>query len=177
MDWLDKLSIAAIAGLTLITAGMLENQEVVKRRIDNPGGVDERNKESYISQMEMDKQMYAEATSYQKKGLYAEAITELEDISKSHPEKSLSYVYLAQLYLSQGKLSASIHNYRRAVEIEPDYVDKRTLLFMGDEIRELVKEGMEKLEREKKLKPQDKQIRQALKDVYYLQRRLAGGCE
>jgi tetratricopeptide (TPR) repeat protein len=177
MDWLDKLSIVAIAGLTLITAGMLANQEITKRRLDNPGRADEGEKSSYSSQTEMDKQIFAEVTAYRKKGLYAEAIAEVEDIVKSHPEKSLSYVYLAQLHVEQGKLADSIHSYRRAVEMEPDYVDPRTPLFMGDEIKKLVKEGMEKLEREKTLKPKDEGVRQALKDVYYLQRRLAGGCE
>ncbi len=96
---------------------------------------------------------------------------------KEHPEKSLSYVYLAQLYLKQGKLRDAIHGYRLAVEMEPDYVDERTPLFIGDEIKELVTEGREKFSREKALKPKDKEVRKALKDVYYLQSRLAGGCE
>jgi len=41
----------------------------------------------------------------------------------------------------------------------------------------VVTEGREKFGREKSLKPKDKNVRKALEDVYYLQRRLAGGCE
>jgi len=177
MDWLDKLSIAAIAGLTLITIGMLANQEIVKRREENPGVVAKEEKGSYILQMEIDKKLYQEVTSYKKQGLYTKAMAKLKDIMKRYPEKSLSYVYLAQLYLEQGELADSIHNYRRAVEMEPDYVDERTPLFIGDKIKELVTEGREKLGREKALKPKDREVRKALKDVYYLQSRLAGGCE
>lgn len=177
MDWLDKLSITAIAGLTVITIGMLTNQEIMKRRQDNPGVVAKEEKVSYTLQMETDKRIYQEVTSCKKQGLYTEAMAKLKDVIKRYPEKSLSYVYVAELYLKQGKLGDSIHNYRRAVEMEPDYVDERTPLFIGDKIKELVTEGREKFGREKALKPKDREVRKALKDVYYLQSRLAGGCE
>jgi tetratricopeptide (TPR) repeat protein len=101
----------------------------------------------------------------------------LRDVIDKYPERPRSYVYLAQLYLAQGKLGDAIHNYRQAVEMEPDYVDERTPLFIGDKIKDLVTEGREKFAREKALKPKDKGVKLALKDVYYLQSRLAGGCE
>ncbi len=104
-------------------------------------------------------------------------MAKLKEIIKKYPENSLSYVYMAQLYLKQGELGDTIHNYRQAVEMEPDYVDERTPRFIGDEIKELVTEGREKFGREKELRPNDKEVRKALKDIYYLQGRLAGGCE
>ena len=177
MDWLDKLSIAAIAGLTLITVSMLANQEMITRRHDNAEGVAKGGEDSYALQMEMDKKIYEEVVSLKEQGHYPEAMAKLETIIKKYPEKSLSYVYLAQLYLEQGELRETIHNYRRAVEMEADYVDERTPLFIGNEIKKLVTEGREKFSREKALKPKDKEVRKALKDVYYLQSRLAGGCE
>ena len=67
--------------------------------------------------------------------------------------------------------------YRRAVEMEPDYVDERTPLFIGKDLKAVVEEGREKFGREKALKPNDEDVKQTLEDVYYLQRRLAGGCE
>ena len=127
--------------------------------------------------METDKKIYQEVASYKEQGLYTEAMAKLEDIRKKYPEKPMSYVYLAQLYLEQGRLADGIHNYRRAVEMEPDYVDERTPLFIGDKIKGLVTEGREKFGREKALKPKDKEVRKALRDIYYLQSRLAGGCE
>ena len=177
MDWLDKLSIAAITGITLITMGMLANQQIVKRRQNNPGVAAKEEKGSYAVQMEIDKKIYQEFVSYKKQGLHTEAMTKLKDIVKRYPAKSMSYVYMAQLYLKQGKMGDSIHYYRRAVEMEPDYVDERTPLFIGDEIKELVEEGRVKFGREKALKPKDNVVRKALQNVYYLQSRLAGGCE
>jgi tetratricopeptide (TPR) repeat protein len=177
VDRLDKISMVVVAGLIIIAGGMLGNQQINERRSENRGGVAGEERSSSASQMEVDKQIYAQVTVYQNKGLYAEAIAELDRIAKNNPENSLSYVYLAESYLAQGKLADSIRNYRRAVEMEPDYVDQRTPRFKGEKIKELVTEGIPKLEREKKLKPNDEEVKQALKDVYYLQRRLAGGCE
>jgi len=177
MDWLDKLSIAAIVAITVIAIGMLANHEIIKRRHDNPGTEAKNEKSSYALQMETDKKIYQEVASYKEQGLYTEAMAKLEDIRKKYPEKPMSYVYLAQLYLEQGRLADGIHNYRRAVEMEPDYVDERTPLFIGDKIKELVIEGREKFGREKALKPEDKKVMKTLKDIYYLQSRVAGGCE
>jgi tetratricopeptide (TPR) repeat protein len=178
MDWLDRLSIGAIAGITLIAMGMLANQAIVKKDQSNAGiivAVDK--KAAYALRMEQDKKIYHEVVSLKGQGLYAEAMAGLNDIMKKYPENSLSYVYTAQLHLGQGNLGEGIHSYRRAVEMEPDYVDDRTPLFIGDQIRELVTEGREKFGREKELKPKDREVRKILKDIYYLQSRLAGGCE
>jgi hypothetical protein len=61
--------------------------------------------------------------------------------------------------------------------MDPDLVDERTPFYIGGKLERLVKEGMEKFKREKELKPGDESVDKVLKDVYYLQRRLAGGCE
>jgi tetratricopeptide (TPR) repeat protein len=178
MDRLDKTSIAAIAVLAIATISMLSNREISKRvHGHNPGSEDEGGKNSYALQIEMDKKIYKEVASYQKQGLYAEAMAKLEDVMKKYPQRPRSHVYMAQLHLKQGELAIAIHEYRRAVEMEPDYVDERTPLFIGNEIKELVVEAREKFGREKKLRPQDKTVKIALNDVYYLQSRLAGGCE
>jgi tetratricopeptide (TPR) repeat protein len=175
VDWTDKLSVAAISGLTVITLVMLGNNEISRRGNNTGLQVDEG--VAYAAQMEADKKIYEEVVSYNEKGMYSEAMTSLKGIMETHPGKSLSYVHLARLDLKQGRLSDSIHNYRRAIDMEPDFVDEKAPLFLGQEITGVVKEGIDKLQREQKLRPKDEGIKGALKDVYYLQRRLAGGCE
>lgn len=177
MDWLDRLSMAAIGACVLVTLGMLANQEILKRRHDNPGSEAEEAGRSYALQMEADKKLFKEVNALKEQGRYADAIAKLDDMMQSYPDKPLSYVYLAQVFVKQGKLGDAIHHYRRAVEMDPDYVDERTPLFIGDDIKAVVEEGREKFGREKALKPDDEDVKRALGDVYYLQRRLAGGCE
>ena len=177
MDRFDKFNIAVIAFISLITIGMLANQEIIKRRL----GVDEAEAAEmalyYAEKMALNAKIYEEVISLKEQELYNEALTKLQDIMKTYPGKPQSHVYLAQLSLKSGKLADSIHNYRLAVEKDPDYMDKKTPLFIGHEVNELVKESLPKFGREKKLKPNDKTVRVALKDLYYLQRVLAGGCE
>jgi tetratricopeptide (TPR) repeat protein len=176
MDWTDKLSIAAIVGLALITTGMVGNHEMAKKGHEDPSMVIQ-DSAAYAARIEAEEKIYEEVASFEEQGRHGEAMTVLSGIMEKYPEKSLSYVHLARLNMSLGQLADSVKNYRRAVEMEPDYVDKKAPLFIGQEIKKVVKEGVEKLKREKKLRPKDQQIKIALKDVYYLQRRLAGGCE
>jgi len=177
VDWLDKLSIVAIAGIAVITIGMLANQKLTQRGQNNPGEEAKAEQSSYAVQMEEDDRLFKEVRALAEQGLYQEAIAQVIAIMKDYPEKSTSYLYLAQLHFEQGKLGESITHYRQAVEMEPDYVDERTPLFIGGEIKQIVEEGRVKFGREKELKPEDKQVRSTLKDIYYLQSRLAGGCE
>ncbi len=178
MDWLDKFTITIIAVISLITIGMLANQEIIKRRQGNSDAVSKAEKARYYAmQKEINAKIYQEVVSLKEQGLYEEALAKLQDVMKTYPGKSLSYVYLAQLSLERGKLADAINNYRLAVEKEPDYVDKRTPLFIGREIKAQVTEGLVLFGREKALKPKDKEVRKVFRNLYYLQRRLAGGCE
>ena len=177
MDRFDKFNITVIALISLITIGMLANQEIIKRRLGNHEATEAERARYYAEQMALNAKIYQEVISLKEQELYGEAMTKLQDIMKTYPGKAQSYVYLAQLSFNTGKLSDTIHNYRLAVEKEPDFMDKKTPLFIGHEIKELVKESLEKFGREVKLKPNDKEVRNTLQDLYYLQRILAGGCE
>ena len=177
MDWLDKITIVAIAGITLIAVGMLANQEIIKHQ-NNPGAGSKAEKERYYAeQMAKEAKIYKEVNSLKEQGHYAEALAKLQEVMKTYPGKARSYVYMAQLSVAQGKLADAIYNYRLAVEKEPDYVDKRTPLNIGREIKAQVDEGLKVFGREKELKPNDKKVSEALQNIYYLQRRLAAGCE
>lgn len=177
MDRFDKFNITVIALISLITIGMLANQEIIKRRLGlNEAAAAERAL-YYAEQMALNAKIYQDVISLKEQELYDEAMTKLQEVMKTYPGKAQSYVYLAQLSFNTGKLSDTIHNYRLAVENDPDYMDKKTPMFIGHEVKELVKESLPKFGREKQLKPNDKEVRNTLEDLYYLQRVLAGGCE
>ena len=177
MDRFDKFNITILVLISLITIGMLVNQEIIKRRQGVPGAEAAEMARYYAEQMALNAKIYQEVISLKEQGLNDEAMTKLQEVMKTYPGKPQSYVYLAQLSLKSGKLADTIHNYRLAVENDLDYLDKKTPLFIGHEVKELVKESLPKFGREKKLKPNDETVRDVLTDLYYLQRRLAGGCE
>jgi tetratricopeptide (TPR) repeat protein len=177
MDWLDKLTVAGNVKSLLAAIGMLGQAEFSRKVNDHASASPEKENKAYALRMEMNEKIYHEVTTSMEQGLYGRASEAIKEVMKEYPNNPQTFVYLAELANQQGKLASAIHNYRLAVEMEPDYVDKSTPLFLGEDIKDLVKEGAEKLKREKKLKPKDKVVAAALKDVYYLQRRLAGGCE
>ena len=84
MDWLDRLSIAAIVAITIITIGMVADREIIKRQQVNSSAEAEQEKSSYALQMEMDKKLYQEVISYKEQGLYPEAMAELKKIMKKY---------------------------------------------------------------------------------------------
>ena len=177
MDRLDKFNITILVLISLITIGMLVNQEIVKRRQGNPEAAEAERARYYAEQMALNAKIYQEVISLKEQELYDEAMTKLQEVMKTYPGRAQSYVYMAQLSLKSGRLADTIHNYRLAVENDLDYLDKKTPLFIGHEIKALVTESLEKFGREVKLKPNDKEVRNTLEDLYYLQRILAGGCE
>jgi len=177
MDRFDKFNITILVLICLITIGMLVNQEIIKRRLGLHEAAEAERAAYYAEQMALNAKIYQEVISLKEEEHYDEAMTKLEDVMKTYPGRAQSYVYKAQLSLKSGKLGDTIHNYRLAVENDLDYLDKKTPLFIGHEIKGLVKESLEKFGREAKLKPNDEEVRNTLKDLYYLQRILAGGCE
>lgn len=178
MDLIHKLSTAALILLSLITIGMLIQYQISTKHLQGAGGNQQVDLKKYYEQrIAQDTKIYSEFVVLLKDKQYSPAMEKLKEIKAAHPKNPLSSVYMAQLQYEQGELAAAIHNYRIAVESEPDYVDKKTPLDIGDKILDLINESRSKLNREKKLRPGDKTIRLALEDIYYLERRIAGGCE
>lgn len=178
MDLIHKLSIIAIIVLSIVTAGMLVQHQIAIKN-DQAANVDQQAdlKKSYDQRIAQDTETYKEVTQLVSEKQYSDALKKLEEVKTAHPENPLSSVYMAQIQYGQGKIASAVHSYRVAVDKEPDYIDKKTPLYIGDKIMALISEARSKLKREQKLKPGDKTISLALEDVYYLERRIAGGCE
>jgi predicted Zn-dependent protease len=177
MDRLDKLTIEGIVFFVCAAIWMIGNAEVLKRRqeiIDQKAGevID-----PFAAQMARDKEIYQDIETAIQQKQFEEGMKKLQDIMQQHPDNPMSYVYMARLLLNQGQLREAVHSYRDAIDKNPDYIDNHTPIFIGKEINDVVEEGRVKFGREQKLKPNDTQIKEALKEVYYLQRRLLGGCE
>ena len=178
MDWFQRINIVALSALMLVTTAMLVQHEISVRRsaihaIDST----ERLKRHYSDIQADNARIFAGVLSRQKAGQYETAMKKLREIMQSHGDSAYAHVLMARLSYTQGHLADAIHAYRLAVEKDPDYVDKNTPLFIGKEIMDIITESRGKLNREKKLKPGDMKIRTAVNDIYYLQRRIAGGCE
>lgn len=178
MALIHKLSVVALVVLSLIITGMLVQHQLQAKHLAGKGGYEDIDlKKFYEEKLAKNAEIYGEVAELIKNKQYPMAMEKLEAIKTAHPENPQSFVYEAQAQYGQGQIASAIHSYRLAVDNDPDYVDKKTPLFISHEIMTLITEARSKLNREIKLKPNDNSIKMALEDVYYLQRRIAGGCE
>ncbi len=179
MDWLDKINITAIALLSLVTVGLMTQHQLTTSSKPATSKVDviKEKARSYDLQFEKEAKIYKDVITLKNEEKYPEALAKLEEIKTSRPGLSRTYVHLADINYKTKNLPQAILFYRTAVEMEAEYVDKKSPLKIGMQIKEVVNEGKIVFEKAISSKAADKETRQALKNVYYLQRRLAGGCE
>jgi len=178
MDLIQKLTISALLALTIVTAGMLiQNHIAVLNSPEDTTDPQIHLQKIYQDKISKNTMLYASVVDLLKQKQFSQADTELLEIEASNPDNPQSLIYRAKLQYGLGESATAIHSYRLAIDSSPDYIDKKTPLFMGDEIMDVISETRSKLLREKKLKPGDTSIDIALEDIYYLQRRIAGGCE
>jgi predicted Zn-dependent protease len=178
MDLIHKLSVAALIILTTVTAALLVQHQLISQRLTGQSGSQKGAlQKSYNLIIANNRATYSEVIELSRQKKLPQAMEKLQGIITAHPDNPMSSVYLAQLQYQQGKIAEAIHSYRMAVDREPDFVDQKTPLFLGSEIMDLITEARGILKREQKLKPNDTGISLALEDMYYLQRRIAGGCE
>jgi tetratricopeptide (TPR) repeat protein len=109
---------------------------------------------------------------------YPETITSAEKILQMDAAEPFAYLYLARAYREQDNIEQSIINYSEAIRLHPDFVDKKSEDFLGRKKKELKPYVDRALiysrKKEFRSKPNYKKV---LKHLYYLQRRMAGGCE
>jgi len=106
-----------------------------------------------------------------------EAVKSLKGLTAAHPEMSEPHALLGQAYARVLDYPSSMREFRTTLVMDPEYVDKKSGKFIGKRIKAAVKDGMAEARARLSKNPDDKTARATLKDAYYLERMLAGGCE
>lgn len=170
MDWLDKISLVLIIGLTFLVMGMIimhtrQESIIQARALSNEG-------QKGGSAAIFDQTPYRVVEQLIEVGNYEQALREIEEFLQDDPQKGLTKIYQARILNRSGNLQKAIPIYRLALEQEPKLLD-----IASKELWELVQKGLPKLQREKTLRPDDEIIKNLLADLYIIQRKLGQGCE
>ncbi len=95
-------------------------------------------------------------------------------LQKDYPYEGEVYILKGEVMLHLQRPIAAMRQYRQAVDLNPDFLDRNTPLFRGEQIKNTVAEAQTLIEREVKAgkagADKDKKV------LYYMLRKIAGGC-
>ncbi|MBI5665446.1 MAG: hypothetical protein HZC49_10260 [Nitrospirae bacterium] len=173
MDKLDKLSLVFI--LIFIAAVAVVSAEYrsasgkdVSRSSTGPGAAAET---AGISGGQMNiLNNLIETNNLQK----AEAL--LKELIGKYPYEGSLHMLMGDVMMRKQDAVGAVFKYREAVDLEPDYLDKKTPLFQGHKIKVAVEEAKAEINETPSGKPGAHDMKSAKKEVYYLLRKLAGSC-
>lgn len=104
----------------------------------------------------------------------AEALT--IGLIQKHPFEGGPRMMMGDIFMRRQEPLKAMPEYRHAIDLNPDYLDKKTALFQGKKLKVAVSEALTGIEKALRQKPDDASINSSRKDAYYLQRKIAGSC-
>lgn len=100
----------------------------------------------------------------------------VDSLLKEYPYEGKLYMLKGDIFLRRQQPVAAMYEYKEAIGLNPDFLDKKTELFQGKKIRVTVNEAMAAIETGIKQFPGDQKLRVDRETVYYMKRKLAGSC-
>jgi len=181
MPRIDRFDILLIAGLLFTLAGL--------GLLMLHGGAQQGSEHGTALERAMEKRLAAQARlafltdlyqpveDLRKEGKNQQALLALEEIARDYPGEAHGLILRGAILLELGLLERAVDSYVEAVRFNGEYVDDRSPLSRRTEIRQLVDEGLTRLRTRLEAQGDNPSLLETLKKVYYLQSRLAGGCE
>lgn len=110
----------------------------------------------------------------------ADSVTEAERLVdghlQAHPDDAAAHVLRAELWMRRQDPLAAVLEYRRAVLLEPDYLDRRTPLYQGGRMKTAMQEGTDEVARRQAAGTQPEQLKVYRQAIHSLHKRLEGSC-
>jgi tetratricopeptide (TPR) repeat protein len=172
MDNLDKYSATSIVLLIIlstilifyqISSGEADNRDtMVQRQYNAPNP--ELKKKVQIASALMDNSNLDKASVL------------IEELVSQFPYDGSPYMMLGDLRIRQQAPIEAMLAYKEAVDLNPDYLDKKAPDFQGKKIKSTVNEARHLIEVELNKNSADENLRSYRKTVYYMLRKIAGSC-
>lgn len=132
---------------------------------------------AYRAKVSFLQDIYAPVETLTASGQEQQALLKLEEISRRYPGEGYGYILKGRILNRLQTNDEAIANYVRGVKLNGDFVDSHSPLSVADEISALVSEGLAEFKPKADAHPDNPSLKLALTNLYYLQSRLAGGCE
>lgn len=122
-------------------------------------------------------QLYGPVEALRQEGKPQQALLELEALARKYPGEAHGQILKGEILRGMGALEEAVASYVAGVRLNGDYVDRHSPLSRRTEIRQLVDDGLAAIGPRASAHPENVSLAAALKNLRYLQSRLAGGCE
>lgn len=174
MDRLDRISIWAIVLLVISSSALISHHMGETR--DNPHII--RNKVGVVPTFSNSETegMLRTARNLMDGGSLDKAETLVREAIRKYPYEAELHMVLGDIFLRRQEPVKAVLEYKEAVDLNPDYLDRKTPLFQGKKLKLTVKEALSEIEGRTKAAPGDETLKEHKKTIYYLQRRIAGSC-
>lgn len=120
---------------------------------------------------------YAPVMTLRDNGALPDALLKLEELSRTLPGEAHNDLLSGDILLRMGQIDRAVSKLSAAVRSNADYVDEASPLSQRPLIESAVSEGLPIIRDRLRVQPENRTLAKVLKDGYYLQSRLAGGCE
>ncbi len=165
------VAVAAMVALLLTASG--ENSK------QHSSGLDKAMERELAAQARVAflQKVYAPVEAQLEAGNPQAALLHLDEVGRNYPGDAYGFILRGEILRGMGVLDQAISNYVQAVKIDGHYLDETGLLSRRTEIRQLVDQGLSELAPKVQANPDNRSLVTTLRELHYLQSRLAGGCE
>lgn len=120
---------------------------------------------------------YQPVVELRNQGALQEALLKLEELGRSLPGEAHNDLMSGDILLRMGEFERSLTKLAAAVRRNPDYVDQVSPLNQRELIESAVTQGLPLMRDRLRAQPDSLSLERVVNDAYYMQSRLAGGCE
>ena len=131
---------------------------------------------AYQAKVSFLERLYAPVTELQQSGKYESALLKLDELSRRYPDEAHGELLRGEVLLQLQALPQAVEHLAKAVRMNGDYVDQQSPFSRRPLIVKLLAEQLPKL-KQKAQQQSSPAAQTALKNLFYLQGRMAGGCE
>lgn len=178
----DRFNIAMIAGLLLAAAGLgylLLASTPAQGRGSDKAELEQRLEQQIAYQARVDfiKRIYAPVEELRQQQQWTSALLKLKEIARDYPGEAHGLMLKGSILYRQGAIQQALESIAAALKSNGDYVDRNSPLQQRELIKRIATDGRQQLAERLKQQPDNRALQRGVKDAYYLQSRLAGGCE
>ena len=173
-DRLDKLAILAVTIMTIVGAVIIVSHSGREKPANSGNGVSRQ--AVVIISPEFDNKLKIAKTLLNSDSL-PKARELVNSMIKDYPYDGRPYMLLGDLYVHEQQPVLAILEYRKGVDLNPDFLDKKAKkLFRGKQIKNILVEARQVIKAGLVENPGDPRLKQQLETLYYMLRRVAGSC-